>query len=247
MVNKEAIEIAKRAVEHDNKGQWQDAVTCYEQAAAFILKENPSDADKKVAVNYKNRATDLKQKLAANQFSVQAQVAQQGMQAAGTVNQGVSTAGGVKPMAGAAAVGAAAGLVAMGPITAVACAGAAAYCTTRSDKAGDVARSTGAAVVSTFDKAKAYNDEHNFTGKAKDAAVATAQKAAEVNQKYKITDRIGGACSLAMSKAKAIEEKHQISSKVGGALSAGMDKVTATMNGKKAAGSTAGPLPPVPQ
>jgi hypothetical protein len=49
MVNKEAVEMAKRAVEHDTKGQWQDAVTCYEQAAAFILKENPSDADKYVS------------------------------------------------------------------------------------------------------------------------------------------------------------------------------------------------------
>ena len=41
----------------------------------------------------------------------------------------------------------------------------AAYATTRTDKIGEYARSTGQAAVSTFESAKKYNTEHNITGK----------------------------------------------------------------------------------
>uniref|UniRef100_A0A7S0MZ57 MIT domain-containing protein n=1 Tax=Pyramimonas obovata TaxID=1411642 RepID=A0A7S0MZ57_9CHLO len=251
MPNPQAVAAAKQAVEHDTAGRWKEAITFYEQAASIILNDNPAETDRKVAINYQNRATELKQQLAAKQagdMQATAALAQKGMQTAAEVTpkvtEGVQQAGGVKNMAGAAAVGGAMGLMALGPMTAVACAGAAAYCTTRSDTAGDVARNTGSAVATTFEKAKAYNEEHNLTGRAKEAAVASAQKASEVNQKYGITSKLSSACSMAVSKAKAIEEKHQLGAKVGKACATGMDKVTSAMKTDDKSGDN---LPAVPQ
>ena len=82
-------------------------------------------------------------------------------------------------MVGAAAVGGIAGAMLLGPMTAVAAAVAAAYATTRTDTAGDVARSTGVAAATTATSLKKFNDQHDITGKTRDAAVAAAAKAKE--------------------------------------------------------------------
>ena len=103
--------------------------------------------------------------------------------------------------------GGVAGAVLLGPMTAVVAAGAAAYATTRTDGAGDVARSTGAAAATTASSLKKFNDEHDITGKASAAAVAAAQKAREVNERYGLTTKAKAAASSAYSKATEIENK----------------------------------------
>jgi hypothetical protein len=83
--------------------------------------------------------------------------AQKAAATAGNAAEAVDTAqkkaGGMKVLGGAAAVGGAAALaVGGGVFLAVAGAGAAAYATTRSDGAGDVARSTGNAAATGYTK-----------------------------------------------------------------------------------------------
>jgi hypothetical protein len=78
--------------------------------------------------------------------------AQKAAQTAQQVNAGVETAGGSNVVAGAAGVGLVAGAMLSGPILAVGLAAGAAYATTRKDQTGEVARSTGQAASSTFDK-----------------------------------------------------------------------------------------------
>ena len=77
----------------------------------------------------------------------------------------VKRAGGVSSIAGAAAVGGVVAGVALGPTAAVLAAGGAAYAATRSDGVGEAARQVGAAAVTAGQQAKAYDQEHNVTGK----------------------------------------------------------------------------------
>ena len=149
-------------------------------------------------------------------------------------------------MVGAAAVGGIAGAMLLGPMTAIAAAGAAAYATTRTDTAGDVARSTGVAAGTTATSLKKFNDQHDITGKTRDAAVAAAAKAKEVNDKYGITTKAKAAATTAYNKAAEIENKHGVTSKVGGAIAGGLASFTKAMGGSDSkAGAKA--LPSVPK
>jgi len=112
-----------------------------------------------------------------------ASMAQAAQVGAGLAQQGtaaVKTAGGSGTLAAAAAIGGAAGLILLGPLTAVAAAGAAAYATTRTDEVGDVARGTAKAAIDGVDAARQFDAEHNISGRAVSAAKAAAAKAKEV-------------------------------------------------------------------
>lgn len=239
-MNPEAMKVASAAVEHDTAGRWDEAVPLYEQAAAMILASAPSEPDKQTAEQYRARANVLKTQIQARNL----QRMQSGMAAAGAVNQqlgdGVQKAGGVAPMAAAAAVGGVAGMALGGSMMAVAGAGAAAYATTRADGIGEAARNTGQSALQAFEAAKKINEEHNLTGKAYEAAQASAAKAKELNEQYKITDKLGAAAAAAAAKAHELETKHNITSKVGSMLGAGMTSLTAAMKG----GKEEAPVPP---
>lgn len=153
-------------------------------------------------------------------------------------------------MAGAAAVGAAAGFMVMGPVTAVAAAGAAVYATTRRDTAGELARSTGIAAASTATAVKKFNDEHDITGKVWKAGEAAAIKAKEVNVKYGISTKVAAAASSGYQAAAEFEKKNNVTSKVGTALSSGLDRFTKMVgsgSGGGSGGAASKNLPSVPK
>lgn len=63
-------------------------------------------------------------------------------------------------------LGGVAGLVVLGPVGAVAGAGALAFAASRDDKVGEVAKSGGEAVVKAANKAKEIDDKHIGAGAA---------------------------------------------------------------------------------
>jgi len=87
-------------------------------------------------------------------MATMAQAAQVGAGLASQGTQAVRAAGGASTMGAAATLGAVAGAIVMGPLTAVAAAGAAAYATTRGDDVGNMARATGKQALTAFEKAK---------------------------------------------------------------------------------------------
>ena len=193
-----AIDLATAAVEADVTGDAVKAVDLYERAANELdaaARANPAEASEMrgKAAEYRARVAVLKQKIQADQVAAMATGAaamQQGAQAVHQGQQAVATAGGYSTVAGAAAVGATAGALLMGPMSAVVAAGAAAYATTRKDSVGDVARSTGETAAATASGLKKFNDEHKITSKVYDAGVAAAAKAKEVNAKYGISTKM---------------------------------------------------------
>eukprot|EP00638_Chattonella_subsalsa_P007200 CAMPEP_0117762084 /NCGR_PEP_ID=MMETSP0947-20121206/17697_1 /TAXON_ID=44440 /ORGANISM="Chattonella subsalsa, Strain CCMP2191" /LENGTH=194 /DNA_ID=CAMNT_0005583263 /DNA_START=84 /DNA_END=665 /DNA_ORIENTATION=+ len=120
-------------------------------------------------------------------------------------------------MAGAAAIGAVAGLCISGPIVAVAAGGAAAYATTREDKVGEVARSTGKAVGEAAKGIKRFNEEHKITEKAITTTKKAVCKAQDVNREHQIgqktkviVETIGEGSKRAWESARNFEQEHKI-------------------------------------
>ena len=249
-----AIDLANLAIQADIARDVDKAISLYTRAADELEKAAKTFPDEAAemrakAKEYRDRAQVLAQAAQADKIAAMASGAQ-ALQQAGTVaHQGqvaVKTAGGTSTMVGAAAMGGIAGAMLLGPMTAVAAAGAAAYATTRTDTAGDVARSTGVAAATTATSLKKFNDTHDITGKTRDAAVAAAAKAKEVNDKYGITTKAKAAATTAYNKAAEIENKHGVTSKVGGAIAGGLASFTKAMGGSDSkAGAKA--LPSVPK
>jgi hypothetical protein len=174
-----------------------------------------------------------------------AQMAQRGAAMAHQGKVAVDNAGGAYTVGGAATVGAVAGAVLMGPITAVAAGAAAAYATTRKDSVGEVARGAGDAATAAASGLKKFNDEHKITSKVYDAGVAATAKAKEVNAKYDITGKLTAGAKTAYQKGAEFEKRNDVSRRVGGAISSGLTAFT-----KAVGGSTAGSqktLPSVPK
>jgi hypothetical protein len=128
---------------------------------------------------------------------------------------------------GAAAVGACIGTLLVGPITGVVVAGAALYATTRDDKIGDAARTTGTAAANTYDSVAEAARKHKVTEKVSAAAKVTYERAKEIDQEYKVTESIGKAGREVANEAKKINEKYDITGHAGRALISG---ATATSN-----------------
>mmetsp|Transcript_39984 Transcript_39984/g.40788 ORF Transcript_39984/g.40788 Transcript_39984/m.40788 type:complete len:290 (+) Transcript_39984:77-946(+) len=141
----------------------------------------------------------------------------------------------------AAATGILATLV-IGPVTGIVCAVIGVYATTRDDKIGDIARSTGAATanaydkaveteskygikdkiknagIATYEKAKEINSEYMLTEKANAMATATYTKAVEINEEYKVVDKSKATVSSIASQAKELNEKYEITNKASKAI-----------------------------
>ncbi|KAJ9452224.1 hypothetical protein DIPPA_09472 [Diplonema papillatum] len=147
------------------------------------------------------------------------------MDTAKSVKEGTKKAGGVKTMAGCAAVGAAAGLIVSGPIIAVAGAGALCYAATRDGPVGDVAQATGKTACSAFDKAKEVNKEYHITDKVSTAASSATAKAKEVNSEYHVTDKVSSAASSVAGKVKDFDKEYNVSGKAAGLAVSGMKKM----------------------
>ena len=159
-----AIDLANLAIQADIARDVDKAISLYTRAADELEKAAKTFPDEAAemrakAKEYRDRAQVLAQAAQADKIAAMASGAQ-ALQQAGTVaHQGqvaVKTAGGTSTMVGAAAVGGIAGAMLLGPMTAVAAAGAAAYATTRTDTAGDVARSTGVAAATTATSLKKF-------------------------------------------------------------------------------------------
>ena len=142
-----AIDLATRAVEADVAGNHDEAMHLYSAAANELdaaARSTPSEAAEMrgKASEYRARVTVLQQKLQMEQMAAMASGAQMAQRAPRwrTRESCRRQRGRVYTVGGAAAVGAVAGAVLMGPITAVAAGAAAAYATTRKDSVGEVAR-----------------------------------------------------------------------------------------------------------
>eukprot|EP00927_Polykrikos_kofoidii_P066863 TRINITY_DN62428_c0_g1_i1.p1 TRINITY_DN62428_c0_g1~~TRINITY_DN62428_c0_g1_i1.p1 ORF type:complete len:277 (+),score=54.34 TRINITY_DN62428_c0_g1_i1:53-883(+) len=178
----------------------------------------------------------------------QIKAVQLGMQATSAARTAAASAGGVKTMAACAAVGAAGGAVILGgalglfTIGAVGGAAGAAYCTTRSDGVGSVARKVGDVALQGVAKTKQINDEHQITRKASDAASAAAGKAKEVNDKYGLTRKLTQGASTVVAKGQQFEEKHDVTNRVASGLSKGLTRFSQVLgSGKTETSSTARP------
>ena len=96
------------------------------------------------------------------------------------------SSGWLKAVAGAAAAGVGVGLVASGPIAAVALGGAAVYATTRSDGVGEAARSVGTGTANAVSAAKKYNEEHNVTGRIAEGASQVYEGAKSMDERHQV-------------------------------------------------------------
>lgn len=119
-----------------------------------------------------------------------------------------------KQAASAAAIAGGAGLLVLhAPLAAVAIAGAAAYATTRKDKAGKVARKVGDVGLHAASRTKEFAEEHRIServngslGKviSSETAAGTMQSLRSFNEKHKVTKTIGtGAVAAATGVASA--------------------------------------------
>ena len=112
-----------------------------------------------------------------------------------------------KIIAGAAVVGGVAATLLVGPVVGIVAAGGAAYAATRSDKVGEVAKSTG------------------------QAAVAVTGKAVDLNKEHGITDKIGDGLKNTATAVQGFDQKHDVSGKVAGGISWAMKGITSAMGG----------------
>ena len=256
-----AVLLATRAVEADLAGNATTACVLYTQAADELEKASrisPDEADEMLgkAREYRARVLTLQSRVAQEKMAAMASgaaLAQTGAVKVGEVQQAVKQAGGMSTMGAAAAVGATVGFLAMGPVTAVAFAGAAAYATTLSTTTGEIARGTGAAAISAASAAKKFNAEHNITGKLYKAGEATVAKIKEVEKEHQVTTKVSAAVTSAYKSAVDLDQKHHVTSKVGTALSDGLDKFAKAIAPSAAGEATvrgeggATPLPSAPR
>ena len=120
--------------------------------------------------------------------------------------------GGLKVVAGAAAVGLVAGaaMPIVGGVT-LAATGAIAAATmaaTRNDELGDLARAAGQTTVHAAEKVAAYNREHDVTGKICSAVGAAAVHAKQIDQKYQVVATLGAAATLTAAKARQADDRN---------------------------------------
>jgi len=114
---------------------------------------------------------------------------------------GTGSSGGMRVLGAVAAIGGVAGMMlTRGPVGGLAFAAGAAYTATRSDRVGDTARVIGQAGVTGAERAVAFNEKHQISGKAMAAGAATAAKAQDLG-------------SHAVAKAQDLNSQYHISEK----------------------------------
>lgn len=114
---------------------------------------------------------------------------------------------------GAAAVGAAVGFMVVGPLTAVVAGGAALYATTRGDKVGEVARSTGGVAVSGYTSAKSMAEKYHVNEKIASATKSTVEAAKKIDKDYKVVDTVKSATDEVVKSTREMNQKYDITGK----------------------------------
>jgi hypothetical protein len=114
---------------------------------------------------------------------------------------------------GAAAVGAVVGFMVIGPLTAVVAGGAALYATTRGDKVGEVARTTGGAAASAYSSAKVMAEKYHVKEKISSATASTVAAAKKIDEDYKVVDTMKSATTEVVKSTREINEKYDITGK----------------------------------
>jgi len=228
----EATALASTAVQHDRAGNRAEAIRAYRQAAdALVLDaERTGDASVFAKVNeYVARAIELETALAREATSSSSTQAIDALHAA---EAEVKRGGGARVVAGAAVVGGAVGAACLGPLSAVAAAGAMAYGTTRTDSIGSVTRGAGKAAANAFSSLRRWNKDYKVTTKLAEAATTTAKAVKKVDNDYGITSKAASAVKTSAKAASEFNEKHKVTAKIGQGVSSGLDKITTTMSSK---------------
>jgi hypothetical protein len=228
----EATALANAAVQHDRAGDRAAAIRAYRQAAdALVLDaERTGDASVFAKVNeYRARAIELETALARETTSSSST---QSIDALHAAEAEVKRGGGARVVAGAAVVGGAVGAACLGPLSAVAVAGAMAYGTTRTDSIGSVTRGAGKAAANAFSSLRRWNKDYKVTTKLAEAATTTAKAVKKVDNDYGITSKAALAVKTSAKAASEFNEKHKVTAKIGQGVSSGLDKITTTMSSK---------------
>ncbi len=122
----------------------------------------------------------------------------------------------------------------IGPVTGIVVAGATIYATTRNDNIGVVARATGAATATIYDKAKVADQKYGFADRFLAAGSAALSKAKEIDNEYNISGQTKTAVTQALAQAKEIDTKYEISNKatkaVTGVVTASMNAISSNSN-----------------
>jgi len=229
----EATALANTAVQHDRAGNRAEAIRAYRQAADALVLDAERTGDASVfafKVNeYRARAIELETALAREATSSSSTQAIDALHAA---EAEVKRGGGARVVAGAAVVGGAVGAACLGPLSAVAAAGAMAYGTTRTDSIGSVTRGAGKAAANAFSSLRRWNKDYKVTTKLAEAATTTAKAVKKVDNDYGITSKAASAVKTSAKAASEFNEKHKVTAKIGQGVSSGLDKITTTMSSK---------------
>ena len=123
---------------------------------------------------------------------------------------------------GAGATGAVIGTLLLGPVVGVVAAGAAIYATTREDKLGEAARSTGSFACNTYEKTVEVANKYQVGEKLKVAGEATTKKLAEIDQEFKVSDNAVKAAQCLWRSAVEFDNKYKITSQASDAVVKGV-------------------------
>lgn len=162
------------------------------------------------------------------------------------------SSGGMRVLGAVAAIGGVAGMMlTRSAFGGLALAAGAAYTATRSDKAGEAARSLGQVGINGADKAKAVNEQYQITNRAKAAGVATVAKAQdlggtaiatakEIDAQYGIRERATAAGAKTVATAQDLDAQYHIrenakktADTVGKGLSAGLAVVSGVLQARR--------------
>ena len=154
-----AIDLAERAVELDVARAFSDAATAYDDAATQLEVESSTADDANALLDkareYRARAEEIRRTRARNGDASSSD-------RSNAKDEARASASGSSVVAGAAAVGAAAGFALLGPMSAVIGAGAMAYGTTRKDGRGKACKGAGAAAAASYASLRRLDDEYGL-------------------------------------------------------------------------------------
>ena len=212
------------------KGNLEEAVALYTAVADALDAQEDGDEELKAkATNYRARVLVLQQRLQQlkmQQYARAAKIAQEASQLAVRGEEAVKVAGGSSTMAGAAAVGAGAGLLVAGPLGLVAAGAAAAYAATTSTTVGDAARNTGEVAVLGVENIKEFDRQHEISQKAYRAYEAGTKRIATLDKNMKVTERFQDFWGNATKNFNSIESNYRIGDRLGEGVGAGFDWLT---------------------
>jgi len=227
----EAEQLAAAAAAAEAEGKQFEALDMLRRAISMLEGSSQGSELRKLA-EFRARAAMLEAKIARSAATTVASAAKTGQDVITKANETTKKGGGLNTMAAAAGVGAVAGAVLMGPVTAVVGAGMAAYATTRDDDVGKAARITGQTAVTGVTKAREFDKEHDLTTKASRGIKAVWSKGKALNEEHKIAERAGSAGKKLATSLSEMNAKYDLTGKIGKGLSKGFDKLIAACESK---------------